>query len=281
MDLHRVVTTSHKHAFAFTPSSDDLELVQRQRWTRGADHHLLMELISLGRLPLAWPDAGGPDKAPHLSEAMRTARWLGYNVPEDFITNSSEPSYSEREAFHAAHMIARGHFNAFNSGDGISDLQGFRRSLCQLTGQFIVPDPLQPNKTPYFLDQLWVIANPDQTVRLIAIEIDGEVHLPEEEQLKSHKRDHMLAAMGYEVVHVAGWWCRIDPYRAILTALACVGLLSVAHADVPGAEFCSIGDYRCGLCNKPMVRWDVDWIKRTSDGDRNLCVHRCCYQTKA
>lgn len=88
----------------------------------------------------------------------------------------------------------------------------------------------------------------------------------------------MLAAMGYEVVHVAGWWCRIDPYRSMLAALASVGLLSVAHTDVTGAEFSTIADYRCGFCDEPMVRWDVDWIESMVDGDHRLSVHRSCYR---
>jgi hypothetical protein len=105
-------------------------------------------------------------------------------------------------------MIARGHilelypYRTHIEGEDpsyVDQYESFRSSLCQLTGQFIVPDPLEEWKAPYLLDQLWIMLYPNRKVRLIGLEVDGEVHLEPEQRDKDRKRDVMLAAMGYEI----------------------------------------------------------------------------------
>src|SRR5215217_9699423 len=161
-----------------------------------------MRMLSEGRVPYAWPEQNSPENPMTTTRAYKTARGRGYSVPQKFLTNR-EVSFTEREAFYAGHMIARGHFRELNPY--LTDTEGedpsyedrcvsFRSSLCQLTGQFIVPDPLEEWKAPYLLDQLWIMLYPDRKVRLIGLEVDGEVHLEPEQRAKDKKRDVMLAA---------------------------------------------------------------------------------------
>ena len=67
------------------------------------------------------------------------------------------------------------------------DVERLHSLLCQLTGQFIVPDPLEEWKAPYLLDQLWIMLYPNRKVRLIGLEVDGEVHLEPEQRAKDKK----------------------------------------------------------------------------------------------
>jgi very-short-patch-repair endonuclease len=64
---------------------------------------------------------------------------------------------------------------------------------------------LEEWKSPYLLDQLWIMLYPDRKVRLVCLEVDGEVHLEPEKRASDRRRAVMLAAMGYEIYRVAGW----------------------------------------------------------------------------
>jgi hypothetical protein len=249
------------------------------KWFDFAHHNLLFDMMAKGILPVFWPEGSNPNEPRPVDQVLKKAKLYGYAVPEKFLQESSL-SYSEIEAFHAASMMVRTHHRQsyWNNEICIEDIEIFRNCFCQLTGQFIVPDPFEKNKTPYVLDQLWIAYYPELGVRLIGLEIDGEVHLTEEAKIKTKKRDNMLSVMGYEVYHVAGWWCRIDPYRVICEFLSASGLLPYAHKYLLGANLNNIDDYYCSLCGGPMVRWDDDWIRELSMNGKNITVHKQCYE---
>jgi hypothetical protein len=274
---------SGKQLAESTPLPDKTEIEFRQRWFNGGDHDLLKEIMSAGRVPLAWQESWSPNKPRTLQDALLVAKSSGYSVPDKFLAESKNTSYSEAEAFYAAYMLVSGNFMGWHEDSSIGDRWDVasrwnnRRSyICQLTGQFIVPDPLDDSKTPYFLDQLWIYATSDNQVRLIGLEIDGEIHLDEQVRKRDMRRDAMLAAKGYEIYHVAGWWCRIDPYRVVCEFLNASGILPNAQKCILGCHFDSISDYVCELCHEPMVRWDIDWIMKTELYEQELLVHRSC-----
>lgn len=267
---------------------DKTEMEFKEKWFDGGDHDLLKEIMKAGRVPLAWSESWSPSNPRTLQQALSVAKNRGYSVPEKFLENSNKVSYSESEAFYAAYMLVSGNFLGWrddaNIGDRwevISRWNTQRSSVCQLTSQFIVPDPLDNNKTPYFLDQLWIYATSEQQVRLIGLEIDGEVHLDEQSQKRSIKRDAMLAAKGYEIYHVAGWWCRIDPYRVICEFLNASGMFPNAQKYILGHEYKFIHDYVCQICHEPMVRWDIDWIEKIEFYEQEVMAHRQCAEKVA
>jgi len=185
-------------------------------------------------------------------------------------------------------MITRGHirelvpYRKYREGDedpSYKDLFiSFKSSLCQLTGQFIVPDPLEEWKAPYLLDQLWIMLYPDRKVRLIGLEVDGEVHLEPEQRARDRRRDVMLAAMGYEIYRVAGWWCRIDPFRVICEFLSASNLLPDANQRPVTSRFQTINDYVCDYCGNPLYRRDEDWIEEIEYEGRSVIMHGGCVE---
>jgi hypothetical protein len=192
----RTLKTGYKVAADLVPPFDDRELDLSKEWFEGGDHRLLMSMLSQGRVPYAWAERNYPESPITTARAYKTARARGYSVPDRFFTNR-EVSFSEREAFYAGHMIARGHFREINpyrnsiEGEDPSyedQYRSFRSSLCQLTGQFVVPDPLKEWKAPYLLDQLWIMLYPNRKVRLIGLEVDGEVHLEPKQRDKDRER---------------------------------------------------------------------------------------------
>jgi hypothetical protein len=266
----------HKFAAHLVPPIDDRALDLRRDWYEGGDHYLLMRMLAEGRVPIAWQERSGPDNPKPIWWAYEIAKERGYSVPDKFLTKK-EVSFTEREAFHAAHMIARGHFDPYWTGNLDREALGFfKAALCQLTGQFVIPDPLEDWKAPYLADQLWIAVYPNRKTRLIVLEVDGEVHLKPEKQERDKKRDVMLAAMGYEVYHAAGWWCRVDPYRVICEFLSASGLFPKAHEYLVGAHFRTIAEYVCDWCSAPLSRWDNHWIQEMEYQGRILVVHGCC-----
>jgi hypothetical protein len=113
-------------------------------------------------------------------------------------------------------------------------------------------------------------------IRLLGVEIDGETHLTEEGRLKDKERDLKLAALGYEIYHVAGWWCRIDPYRVICEFLKASRLCSSSVEYLIGKDLSSINDYKCVICGYQMVRADDDWLQYIDEGPYSGFAHRCC-----
>jgi hypothetical protein len=270
--LMRARARSHKYLADKIPPPDEIELSFRTQWLRGTHHDLLMSILKSGRVPLGWGEYWIPDSPPTTLNALSLAAHLGYSVPKDFLHTKST-SYSESEAFLAAYMLVSDNFR-LSIPDKFSDWSSY---VCQLTGQFLVPDPVLKDKIPYILDQLWIVANTNNQVRLIGLEIDGEIHLNEEKKKQDEKRDLMLAAMGYETYHVAGWWCRIDPYRVICEFMSASGICPNADKYLNTHNLQSISDYVCDICKKPMVRWDINWITKVEDDNGNLLLahHNC------
>lgn len=277
-------TTSYKYAFALMPPADDRELELRYSWSSGGDHHLLMRMLEEGRVPLAWREANTPFSPMSISQAYQVAKSRGYSVPSRFLTDHAAVSFTEREAFQAAHSIVRGDppspywSRALDQGAFEEAFRHFKASVCQLTGQFIVPDPLEDWKAPYLLDQLWIVLYPNRRIRLIALEIDGEGHLGSQNRERDKKRDVMLASRGYEVYRAAGWWCRIDPYRVICEFLSACNLLPNAQDYLVASHLRTIKDYRCDFCGNPLSRWDEDWIQEVEYQVQNLVLHRRCLE---
>lgn len=261
-DFHRYLL-SGKLLASHIPPPDDLELSFRKRWLEGGDHYLLQEILASGRVPLAWSETWSAMRPRNLHEANTLARKRGYNVPDRFLADdaSQNVSYSESEAFYAAYLLVSGNYHGWLQDVEREDVEYWRPLVCQLTCQFIIPDPLTQGKSPYIVDQLWIVSSyPDLKLRLMAVEIDGEIHLGEGEQESSKKRDAMLLAMGYEVYHLAGWWCRVDPFRTICRFLEASRLVSELTKSLRGGNLDSIDQYQCGLCGNPIVRREADWL---------------------
>lgn len=274
--LHKALSAKRGEKM-MPPIPDDIEIAFRDKWYAGGDHILLMEMIDAGRLPLAWREYWTPDDPPQFQHALRIAKERGYQIPQKFLDAESEQSYSEKESFHAAYTFVSGQPAGFwgSAFWNVPEIRSWTKDLCQLTGQFIIPDPLEKTKTPYFLDQLWILLLPDRRIRLIGLEIDGEIHLEPERVEKDRRRDAMLAAMGYEIFHVAGWWCRIDPYLVIAEFLRASGICAVAPDFVSGSKN-SIKDYVCDVCHELMVRWDHSDIEQAEIDGRLLTGHQFC-----
>lgn len=257
------------------------ELVNQ--WSLGGHHELLMEILEKKIIPKDWHEKRHIGHPPTLKYAQERALGIGHRVPQKYIKEDRN-SYSENEAYHAAQMIVRGDCRFLDSINFLN-LRGFlKHRFRQLTGQFIIPDPTDPKKTPYFIDQLWIASEPNPknindkatNIRLICLEIDGEPHLTKESQKKQEYRDFKLNEMGYEVYHLAGWWCRIDPYKAICAFLSEAGLVPNIDNDFSFSIF-SISDYICNHCEKPMVRWDVDWIQVVeNEFGKKEFLHKLC-----
>src|SRR5215210_20725 len=109
----RVLQAGYKVAADLSPPVDDRELALREEWFEGGDHELLMQMLSEGRVPYAWRERNIPESPMTTTRAYKTARVRGYSVPPKFL-NNQEVSCTEREAFYAGHMIARGHFRELN-----------------------------------------------------------------------------------------------------------------------------------------------------------------------
>jgi len=286
-DIQRILlgwrVLSGKQLAESIPFPDNTEVEYRKKWFNGGDHDLLKEIMNSGRVPLAWRESWTPDEPRTLKDALAVAKSRGYSVPEKYLEKGDKVTYSEAEAFYAAYAFVSGNFISWrydsdigNRWDIVKRWNQCRSFVCQLTSQFIVPDPIDENKTPYFLDQLWIYATSSNQVRLIGLEIDGETHLDEQVSKRDHVRDVMLAAKGYEIYHVAGWWCRIDPYRVICEFLNASGIFPNAQKYIIGHGFGSISDYVCELCHQPMVRWDDDWIVQTELNEQEIIVHNSC-----
>ena len=112
-------------------------------------------------------------------------------------------------------------------------------------------------------------------MRVICLEIDGEAHI-RESWAEAEARDEDLAALGYEVYHVAGWWCRVDSYRVICEFLAESGIHSEAVGWLHGSSLKRIDDYVCARCEKPMNRWGDNWIQEAFVHGARVPVHRGC-----
>jgi hypothetical protein len=251
------------------------------------DHNTLMQCLNINfsqiidkyqRIAKFLNDCNPPT---HIA-ALRRADMLGYRVQKTHLEDINI-SYGEKEAYHAAWMMVSLNWYPSNLLTP-SYWDEWRHSVYQkinfFTAQFIVPQfsSLEQYKyTPYIIDQLWIVRESDSTVRLIGLEIDGEHHLETDEQKERDKqRDERLANMGYEMYHVAAWWCRVDPYRVISEILKATDITPGISDNFYYSNFQSINDYKCDICQNLVVRYEQnDLVEIESNGHR-LTAHRSC-----
>jgi hypothetical protein len=244
----------------------------------GADHATLVAAVRAGEIPIGGgydSPVNNPRHPPSLAFALQMARKRGYRVPQDLADRADRGvSFAERSAWHAAHAFVRHGAPGCVVGP---DMLGRRLGALHLTGSHVVPDPTRPGKVPYVVDQLWIVAaNEGAAVRLLALEIDGEHHLDPANANRDRRRDEVLEAAGYEVFRVAGWWCRIDPFKVVLEFMRAAGLVP-GGVTLRGEPFlATIDDYACGICGLPMIRFDEDWIAEVSFHDDDMAVHAEC-----
>lgn len=138
--------------------------------------------------------------------------------------------------------------NALNSAQDYH-LRRLMPSVLSINPEFFVPDAIDPKDIVYLIDQVWITREQKDSdhVRVLGVYFDRESDQPDD------RRDGVLAAMGYEVFHLAGWWARIEPQRVIREFLRAAGLplVDTRTFRVPGA---TINDYRCAFCRRPVVR---------------------------
>ena len=106
------------------------------------------------------------------------------------------------------------------------------------------------------------------------VEIDNEQQLAPDQQTKSDKRDENLTKLGYEVYHVAAWWCRIDSWKVISEVLSATGVNPRACEQLSCGHVDSVLEYSCAKCHQPAIRWDNYWIVEGEEGE---LLHEACY----
>ena len=196
------------------------------------DHESLETTLAVGQVPVGTPES--PDAIP-LDVARQHAEHLRY-----IINLAEAPSVEEDEgrakAFAATHHL-------------------MKRRLAPLAvwlgSRFIVPDPLQVEKTACVLDELVVARDenyPDR-LRRIALIVGPDLA----GSAKERERDRRLADMHYEIFHASMSWARVDPVRTIRCWFRRAGLPILDEFQVfePGK---TIDDYRCHVCRAPLLR---------------------------
>jgi very-short-patch-repair endonuclease len=251
------------------------------------DHDTLMQCLNINsskiidkyqRIAKFLNDCNPPT---HIDALLR-ANVLGYKVQKSYL-KEIDVSYGEKEAYHAAWMMASLNWYPGNLLTH-SYWKEWRDSVYQkikfFTAQFIVPkfSSLEQYKyTPYVIDQLWIVRESDSTVRLIGLEIDGEHHLETDEQKeRDNQRDERLANMGYEMYHVAAWWCRVDPYRVISEVLKATDITPGISDNFYYSNFKSINDYKCDICQNLIVRYQQNDLVEIERNGHSLKAHRSC-----
>lgn len=214
------------------------------------------------------------------SQVYRRAKQLGYQIPEQCF-KTKQFCYGQYEAYSATYEIFNG--KALGIWSPRANYNNFMHSYAQfykavklVTSQFIVPSSGHQFSTPYIFDQLWVIAHGINQVRLLGLEVAGEHHFLNGGQSKTLGNEKYLEQLGYEMYHVASWWCRVDPYRVISELLREAGIFPEALDYLVGAELDHINKYVCGICCQPMVRLGWDWIQKCQIGDRTMYAHKHC-----
>ncbi len=250
-------------------TSDKVTERDAEAWLQCGEHRLLMKLIANGVIPEGRLDGRTQPHSHHF--AFRIAAERGYDVPPHFY--DTPRSYNtEEEAWYALQNMLSGSPGIWKWTASFGHREMFS-SVAQVRAQFIVPDAFYDDKTPYIVDQLWIVRVGSRKVRLICLEIDGPGHLREDRQ-KAKARDLKLTSLGYEVYHVAGWWCQVDAYRVICEFVSKAGIFPRALEGLIGSELRRIEDYICDKCGKPMIRRDDNWIQELNEG-RSL-AHRVC-----
>ncbi|MBD1838866.1 hypothetical protein [Coleofasciculus sp. FACHB-501] len=265
-------------------SNLDAESVMRSEI---GDHHTLMECLNINLHGLREKYARKADflndcDPPSHTDAFKRAKLLGYKIPQSYL-QEEKVSYGEKEAYHAAWMMVS--LNWYLSLLPSSFWEEWRESVYKInffTSQFIVPQFSSLDRykyTPYILDQLWVVRESNSTVRLIGLEVDGEHHFKTDEQKeKDSQRDERLANMGYEMYHVAAWWCRVDPYRVISEVLEATDITPGILDNFYYSDFKSIDDYRCDFCKNLIVRYNQEDLVVKKCGKDRLKFHQSCFE---
>ena len=263
-----------------TEEEKEVGFAIQEEWRQSPNHKTLWRLLERGWCPDDFGDISVPEVTP-LDTARQHAQNRGHKIPQSFF-GGSPTSYGEEEAWYAAWIMVDGAYGGgyglwYNGSDEWLERDRWRQQVLSLKNQFAVPNPNFPEGHPYLIDQLWVVIEPGPQVRLFAVEVDGEGHQTEEQQRKDRIKDAALEKLGYEVYRVAGWWCRIDPYRVIAEVLEASGLFPAARRYLQGGHLTTIDDYVCEKCLRRIVRWDGDWLwSRRDRSDTWHTLHGCC-----
>lgn len=214
------------------------------------------------------------------SHAYQVAKQRGFQIPEQYLTKK-QFCYGQFEAYSAVHDIFNG--SALGVWSVKSNFYNFLHSYAKfyqavklVTSQFIVSSSGNQFSTPYVFDQLWLTAHAVNQIRLLGLEVAGEQHFLSGAQSKTLGQGKYLEELGYEMYHVASWWCRVDPYRVICEFLRESGIFPEAKNYLIGAEIDSIDKYVCGICHAPMVRLSWDWIQKCQIGSETVYAHKYC-----
>jgi hypothetical protein len=239
-----------------------------QSWIHLPNYKLLKAFVKMGEVPDDSFRDEGNDPLP-LHQALLNGRQLGYNIPDSFLV-PRKTNRAKGEAYYAARDLKRRQIRFSDEGRVV-------RKISSLSSGFLIPDPDEDWKVPFVIDQFWVVQERNARLRFIALEIDNEYSLSEENQAKAVIRDEKLSRQGIEVYHIAGWWCMVDAWRAICEFLQEANIYSMAGHYFHNPKLDSISSYICQRCNEPMIRWDDYWIQEISDeyGDKIL-VHDAC-----
>lgn len=214
------------------------------------------------------------------SQALRVAKERGYLVADEFL-REQKVAYGEYEAYYAVREMLHGNASGVwlknsNFNEFMQSYAKWHKSVKLITSQFIVPSKDTTNPIPYILDQLWLVAQDDNQVRLLGLEIDGEHHIFNKLHSKTLGRDNYLKELGYEIYRAASWWCRVDPYRVICEFLHISGIFPNAIHYLIGSNLKSVDEYKCGICHAPMVRCSWDWIQQYHTGHSTVLAHKSC-----
>ncbi|HEY0159526.1 MAG TPA: hypothetical protein VGF28_19725 [Thermoanaerobaculia bacterium] len=189
-----------------------------------------------------------------LNEAIHRARENGYAPPARLEDVTMMQSLSAAGAAAEYHLRKR-----------------LLPSVLSMIPAFTVSDLVEPELT-YFVDQLWIVdADGDgQAVRLIALDLISDL---EKFADAGERRDGMLQAMGYEVLHGEEAWLRVDPQRFMheFFRVAAIPHEPVRELSTPGP---TISDYRCHWCRAAMIR-DTDGYGIVEA--RGLYFHEECF----
>jgi uncharacterized membrane protein YbaN (DUF454 family) len=215
-----------------------------------------------------------PNCLPDPSAAYDHAGSVGYLVDRESY-RARRTSHSEELAWMATRGLLEETSRGLWTEGSYPDRIELRNRVSAVVPYFIVPD--LDGAHPYLVDQLWIVAESDQrSARWIALEIDGEKHLEDWLRRRDAERTEALYAMGFEVIRIAAWWFRVDPFRAIVSFMREAQLVTEGETLVGEDRLRTISDYVCDCCHNPMHRLDELAIEEIWHDDRTWLVHEDC-----
>jgi len=283
-------TPKNKIVFDLTTHSKPCYEYVEQLYQEIGDRDLLMQALRTGWHYISSDGTTIPTSKEkyfqqlNTSQAFRVAKQKGYQVPEKFLT-TKQFCYGQYEAYSAMHEIMHGQAlgiwsNKANFANFMYSYAKFYKAIKLIAPQFIVPSSSYQSSIPYILDQLWLAGHNSNQVRLLGLEVAGEQHFLNGGHSKTLGNEKYLEKLGFEMYHVASWWCRVDPYRVICEFLKESEIFPEAQNYLIGAELDTIDKYVCGICHRPMVRLGWDWIQQCQIGDRAVYAHKHCVAHK-